>query len=288
MHSGNHYFRYLRNFSFTCLALLLCSCSSGITLQSQWKNTDDMKGSTAQELQKSLQALPDNNINVGFSNDDKFLYLDLSAKNRSAIMQIIRSGLVVRFSPESGKKFGIKFPLQPERKEMDQLQDNDPEGIHRHKPGEMPQTNTNDELPGLIPGQQHEFRIVDENDEPLYSLPLPNDEGIDVSLSMNGGTLFYRLKMPLKTSGDYSFALGAAPGENVHVTIETQQRKMPDMKNDMPRRSGSRPDDAMASPDGNRPDDGNMRRMPPGAMQQQESLKAEINLHLAAQPGQAR
>lgn len=65
------------------------------------------------EWNRALHWLPEEEVTVGLLNDDRMLYLRLSARNRAIQRQVMAAGLTVWLDETGGRSeiYGIRFPL---------------------------------------------------------------------------------------------------------------------------------------------------------------------------------
>jgi hypothetical protein len=212
--------------------LSINGCSSGIKMQSDWQDQEFTLNGKVSDWGTTLHPASDSKINVGFKNDDEFLSLCISTEDRATIMQIMKFGFVVWLEPENGdtKQFGIKYPIQTMPLDKHEMTKDNPDGLFgenlRAAPTEEKMYNRMlEELQ-----KQIEFQVVDKDDVPITAIPVINREGIKIKIGMEKGMLVYELQIPLKRSSDYSFAVGALPGEKIKVKFETLQPDFSDMK----------------------------------------------------------
>ncbi|MFH1197300.1 MAG: hypothetical protein V1720_16495 [bacterium] len=282
---------------FPAMVFLINGCSSAPQIQSVWHEKTSTTDGNDFERKTNLHPVPEKKINVGFTNDDEFLYVRLTTDDRSTIRQILRAGFIVWFEPASGntKQFGIKYPLPglpPDQLDRIAM---DPDGLNREPRSEQPPMANMEQRMLEQLQKQIEFQIIDKHKKPITAIPVINREGISLKIDFEKGILTYDLQVPLKTSDNYSFAVGAKPGEKVEIKFETEEPKFGDMKT---------PERGMPS-DGEKPgDDGDMpsngegrgegRHSPggrsggsippgggPGGMKKVETLDYSVELTLA-------
>jgi len=273
-------------------------------MQSDWHEKASGIDGKDSEWRANIHPVTEKKINVGFTNDDDFLYVRLTTDDLSTIWQILRAGFIVWLEPASGntKQFGIKYPLPG--LPPDQLDRNvmDPDGLNREPRGEQPPLVNMEQRMLEQLQKQIEFQIIDKHKKPITAIPLINREGISLKIDFEKGILAYQLQVPLKTSDNYSFAVGAKPGEKVEIKFETEAPKFADMK---------RPKDGMIAGgeqpggDGETPSKGEGRgegrhsgggrsggSMPPGGgpggMKKVETLDYSVELTLSGKPSPAK
>jgi uncharacterized membrane protein YgcG len=207
--------------SLFLLILILSGCGTSKLIESTRPDKEMTLTGELSEFGTSMQLDPDKNFLLGFKNDDKYLYLCLATEDRSKIFQMMRSGFIVWFEPESKdyKTFGIKYPL------ANTFEDDPASGLKTPDPnregnqGARPAGGMS--LEKLLETHK-ELEVVNQDKYPLLAMPLENKEGIKINIGFKQGKYIYEMKVPLAVSGDYSFVAGAVPGEKIRVRFETQ------------------------------------------------------------------
>jgi hypothetical protein len=87
-----------------------------------------------------------------------------------------------------------------------------------------------------------ELEILGPDEDDRFRLGVMGARGIEVDAAISSGTLVYELKVPLKTSERYEFAIGAEAGGVVGVGLETGEFDREMMRERM---GGSRPPGGM-------------------------------------------
>ncbi len=149
------------------------------------------------------------NVSVGLLNDNEFLYVCLVSGDRQIRSQIMRLGLTLWFDPHGGKNrtFGIRFPLG--------LQEFGVPLGGRGNERDMERFQV------LFEESLSELEILGPDEDDRFRLGVMGARGIEVDAAISSGTLVYELKVPLKTSERYEFAMGAEAGGVVGVGLET-------------------------------------------------------------------
>lgn len=282
---------------FPAMVFVLNGCGSAPQMQSDWHEKVSTTDGNDFEWESNLHPVPEKKINVGFTNDDDFLYVRLTTDDLSTIRQILKAGFIVWFNPASGntKQFGIKYPLPglpPDQLDRTAM---DPDGLNREPRGEESSMANMEQWMLEQLQKQIEFQIIDKHKKPITAIPLINREGISLKIDFEKGILAYQLQVPLKTSDNYSFAVGAKPGEKVEIKFETEEPKFGDMKRP---KDGMIADGEQPGSDGDAPSKGEGRgegrhsgggrsggSMPPGGgpggMKKVETLDYSVELTLS-------
>ena len=210
---------------------LLNGCSSDKELVSNFAAQEVKIDGTTSGWENTLQYLSDNNVAVGFKNDNKYLYVCLATNDLSKVFPMFRSGLIVWFESDKGETIGIKFPLHNtmDRESMPQ-------------PGERNDNDNQGEFLHRMLAQQNELEVVDEDKHLLTDMPAESKQGIEAKLGYNADRFIYELKVPLRNN-NFAYQISALPGENIKVKFETEE---PD-KSEFQGRGMRQPDDGMGT-----------------------------------------
>jgi hypothetical protein len=164
--------------------LLLSGCGSTAQLPSAWRAPGVTIDSTARQWKSAFTPIKDTHLFIGMQNDSAYFYLRILAPEEEFRRRISGPGLTVWFAPEDGKKVGVLYPMGT--------------GIH-----------------------DMEILGAEKNDRTLFSpLEVP---GVSVRLGSSDGSSMYELKIPLVSSKDRPYAVGAAPGTTVRIEIQTEK-----------------------------------------------------------------
>ncbi len=180
----------------------------------------------AEEWQGALSYIEDEELFVGFMNDQANLYVCLKAGDERSPARLMRQGLTVWFDPAGGNKkaLGIKYPVGGPP-------------VGRDTSGMMPGPDEAQERrPRDLPAELEILRSESEFPETM-TLEQAKKEGLEVKASVIGGSFMYELKIPLVISGRRTVAIGAQPNAVVGVLFETGKLD--------PSRMGGRPSGGM-------------------------------------------
>lgn len=225
-------------------------CSSSEKIVSSWPAQTIRIDGESRDWEGSLQSFPEKKYSVGFKNDSKYLYICFITSDRSRINRIVSSGLNILFNSETDDRrdYTISFPVPNSdamKGDMEQQYGRDAmqgermpkppqrEGVQKPdeaKPGRgnnMPNGKQGSPLQQMLE-RQISFNLIEK--DYTNSISLKNNEGIDLKMDASNDFLVYELKIPL-LSAKSSFPVGALPGEEINITIETPEMKMPDRGN---------------------------------------------------------
>jgi hypothetical protein len=208
------YFIKIMTFSILFSFLLFAGCSSDKELLSNWTDQEITIDGEISDWQNNLQYFPDDNIALGFKNDNKYLYICLTTNDLTKIFPMFRSGFIIWFEPEnSGKTIGIKYPFHDILTSDERM------------PPPNDQMNGGENREDLINKmllKQNEILILNEDKNPVTDFPIENKEGIKAKLGYHSDSFIYELKVPLSVN-KYAYQISAAPGEKLKIKFETEE-----------------------------------------------------------------
>lgn len=204
------------------IAIIVSGCGSSAKLQSNWDYNEIKIDGSPNEWQSGGFIIKDENVSVNFKNDEKFLYMCLMTNDRGKMTQMIRSGFITWFIPESGdsKIFGIKFPMQVSLLDKDERQEFNKELF---RPDELQK-----QFSKMINGA-NEFQIINNEKFPLNQYSAENNEGIKVKLGYDADRFVYELQVPIESNENFTYKIAARPGEKVKVKFETLESEFGEM-----------------------------------------------------------
>ena len=198
--------------------VFLSGCGGEQQLLSNWTNQQIKIDGETSDWQNNLNYLKDENVALGFKNDNKFVYVCLTTNDFTKVFPMLRGGFITWFEPENGgKTIGVKFPIN-NISNTDKVPSSSEEIYNRRNPGEF--------INRMLE-RQNELQILNEDKLILTDMPIKNKEGIEAKLGYNSDRFVYELKVPLSDS-NYAYKLSANPGGKLKIRFETEQ---PDWKN---------------------------------------------------------
>lgn len=218
---------YLKMVTLLLSFILLSGCSGEQELLSNWTNQKIKIDGETSDWQNNLEYLKDENVALGFKNDNKFLYICLTTNDFTKVFPMLRGGFITWFEPgNSGRTIGVKYPIH-NNSYNNQVPNSNEEIYNRQNPGEFI---------SRILDRQNELQILNENKQLLTDLPINNKEGIEAKLGYHSDRFIYELKIPISDS-KYAYKISAVPGEKLKIKFETEE---PDRKNFSREREGMR------------------------------------------------
>ena len=82
--------------------------------------------------------------------------------------------------------------------------------------------------PSQDEGRWRRLEILGPDKDDVRSLMLDKTPAVEVAVGDNEGALFYELKVPLRVTPETPYAIGAAPGADIGVGLETRKIETPD------------------------------------------------------------
>ncbi|MBI1803415.1 MAG: hypothetical protein HY033_06575 [Ignavibacteriae bacterium] len=185
------------------LSCIFIGCSSSLQLTSRWHTND------TESWQDSAKYIKDQNLAVDIGNDDEYVYLSFVAGDRRTLRQIFFRGLTVWFDHAGGneKRFGIRYPTGTDIVSM----------------GERPRRSEGTPDTSFIFPEQlpQNLEILGPGENEHHLLTFSETKGVTVTIDNQGGSLMYRLKVPLMDNRGHLYGVGAQPGETIGIGIET-------------------------------------------------------------------
>ncbi len=262
------------------LLTTFCIGCNEINITSKWR-TQNISIDGKNTEWKSGNYIKDANVLVNVCNDEKFIYLSLTTNDRNLPMTIMRDGLTIWFDSEGkdNKSFGIRFPAGKENREMPaDIGEFDPTK-DKNKQMQMPKMGFN------------EFEILNEEGEVEAILSTLENKDIQIKMSDPQEKFFFEMKVPLKATDDFLYAINADTSKIISIGFETAEKDLSKMKGQMDGGGRGTPPDGGGGgtppSGGGMPPGGGGGGMPPGGGQGKSSdsstqLKFWLNVQLSS------
>ena len=197
---------------------------------------------------------PEQDLKIGFFNDDAYLYVYFAAWHRDTQARILANGFTGWFDVSGGKKktFGIAYPLA-RRGPGEGFPPGDRAGSPSREPGEgMPAGDMPDQgaaggapvrgegrrrtemdpaaMTRLLAQSSGELGIIGAARDTMY-LPTAADsggEGMAAMMGIANRTLVIEARIPLDRTGAVPYALAAGPGDRIGVGFEIGEMRRPE------------------------------------------------------------
>jgi hypothetical protein len=181
------------------LAVSTGGCKSAV--QSVWRTHEVKIDGQNEEWDGAMHIFPDQQVDVGLMNDNRWVYLAVFAGDRERQSQILSSGCTIWWNVggEKEETFGVRYPhgLPPERRhEFVRAWSKGPEAA-------VAETHALDGEPELV-----------GKDGPLMATAA--DDSIETALKPYRDALIYEMRMPLVRIGPN----GVGPGQDIEIGIE--------------------------------------------------------------------
>lgn len=254
----------VRRWGWILGAAVLAGCGSSVELQSQWLDRSIDVDGVLYEWTDNFLILYKHDIDVGVFNDEEFLYLSFGSGSHEVQTQIDERGLIVWFDPTGEKKrdFGIKFPLG-----WQSLVD---------LPEDMPPSS---DLPEDLVQARDEARQTALADleflvggETAFRVGAGTTSGVEASVRSAGAAFSYELRVPLRVTEEFPYAVGVEPGVELMVGFETPESEHP-----LP----SPNPEPMRRPSGSSTMPGTIDTPPPMGLPLEKRLEAWLSVQLA-------
>ncbi len=212
----NLQFRSYRYFHFLKQLHVLLSIFVG-TLLSQgyssqlWSQEQVNIDGDESDWQEALTYVEGKNVSLGVKNDGEFLYVCLVSTDRMLRRQMMMRGFTVWFDPDGGKEktFGLRFPIG--------MIDSGMMFSGRGRGGD-PESMREDFSRSLA-----ELELIWPEEERRTRLPIANVQGIAAVIGDQWDKLVYEIKVPLKKSENFPYAIGISDGKHVGMSLETEE-----------------------------------------------------------------
>ncbi len=219
------YFLYL----LTAMLLFLTTVTSGkeTQLNSIWKQAEIKVDGDESEWSGSMYYLDEEKVGLGLQNDTNNLYIIIKATDRNTQLQIMRAGLTIWLDAKGKKEktLGIHYPIGMQDYGIPMVMGQKPEENKEERQKQF--TEMTEKIEILGPGKNERNRIA-----------RVNNSGIEASINDSLGIMVCELKIPLKQSNEFPYAIAANAGDIISLGLETGEFKREKMKGNMPRGEG--------------------------------------------------
>jgi hypothetical protein len=197
------------------LVVVCVTVSAAPALTSRWKTSDqEIKIDGLINDWSELLAF-DENIAVAAVNDDRNLYLAITARDQQRRRQLLAAGVIVWLDAKGGKKksWGIRIP-----------------GAGFRRPGGRPGSGANGDPDIQRPGEQSQpeltyVELLGPGKDDRRRIELSGQSMIAAGAALETDILLYELKIPL-TAGPDAFV--PVPGRPVGLGIHTPKLERPE------------------------------------------------------------
>lgn len=256
------------------LMLFLTTATGGkeTQLMSIWRQAEIKVDGAESEWSGSLYYLEEQKMGLGLKNDTGYLYIIIKATDQNTQLQIMRTGLTIWLDAKGKKEktLGIHYPIGMQDYGMPLAKDRQPSQDSSKLQKQF--TEMLDKIELLGPGKNDKKRIN-----------RVNNSGIEASINDTLGVMVCELKIPLKQSNEFAYAIVADTGATISLGLETGELKREKMKGNPPM-GGGMPPGGGGSPGGIPP--GGRGGMPGGreGIKMSEPIKfwAKVSLAKAA------
>jgi hypothetical protein len=203
-------------------AVSITGCGGSLHLSGRWAAVPPpINGVRDQAWDPAMIKIPDRNMMVGILNDSGYLYLSLVTDDRGIQRQVLTGGMSIWFDPGGGtdKRFGLNYPISGmpaagDRALREGLSRDGARGEENGEDGEFrrpPFDSTEVEIFGPFPGDHARKSIASLRD-------------LALKIGFDGGTMVYQLRVPFRDRGANPYAIGAGPGSEIGVGLESGEK----------------------------------------------------------------
>jgi hypothetical protein len=180
-----------------------------LNLNSIWTKSEIVIDGKESEWSGKIYYLEDQKIGVGLQNDTTNLYILVKATDRGRQMQIMRTGLTIWLDAtgKDKKNLGIHYPIGMQEYGIPDVKAN-------------PNTEYATEEQNRFTEMLKEIEVLGPGKNDRNRIGKANNFGIEAALSDTLGVMIYELKIPLKSTSQYPYAISANPGSSISVGLE--------------------------------------------------------------------
>ncbi len=188
-------------------------CSSTEIIQSNLLQNSIVVDGNQDDWNGKLKYFEEENIAVGFQNDDKNLYICLATANKANSMKMLSMGLTIWFQPENGGlKVGLQYPKQRTKTSPRNLM-----GKNRAQNEE----NDFDVSVKTLMQNQNEFSLINEDEEMIFVSPINSNNGYEIKIGTQNQQFVYEAKIPIGNNSLATMPIDIYPNEMVTILLES-------------------------------------------------------------------
>lgn len=190
--------------------LFAWACKGQPELISRWPSEAIVIDGHEGDWQDHMVFLEDHEVGVGIANDSTHLYICLSTSSHQIQRQIRLAGFVVWLDAEGGKAktFGIRFPVG--------LAGETPPGFGGAPIGDAGAQPRPAQDRGVV-------EIIGPEKDTVRRMRVEALTGIELQLTSALGEMVYEIKVPLRPTDSWPYAIGSEPGVEIGVGFDVQE-----------------------------------------------------------------
>ncbi|MFC1650053.1 hypothetical protein ACFL2X_00635 [Candidatus Latescibacterota bacterium] len=183
------------------------------------------------EWENAKYFFEDKKITLGLLNDEDYLYVRISSRDRAMQRNFMATGFTLWFDPlcKRDKSFGIQFPigirstLQTVGGEMAPGQNADPEQLQK-----------------ILDDSLKELEIIGPENKEIRKMFVSRigEVGINLKMDVSKGNMVYELKIPLLRNESNPFGIGTEKTETISIGMIGGNINAEQMRNRIRRDSG--------------------------------------------------
>ena len=200
----------------------LIGCSSSEVILSSAPESKIVVDGNHEDWNGKLKYFEDEQVALGFQNDEENLYLCLVSANKSSVMKMMTLGLTIWFEPANDEQIiGMQYPQKMDGTNLKNLM-----GKNKNKNG-----NSDFEMTiSALMQNQGEIVLVDENKEILYASPIGSNDGYKIKVSGVNNQFVYEAKIPIGNNSQAQMPINIFPNEKFTIEFVTGEFDIEEMR----------------------------------------------------------
>jgi hypothetical protein len=196
------------------ISISIINCSGALEVQSTAQKNPLKIDGFDDDWDIPPKILRGQQISYRISNDDKFIYLCFTTNDRETVLQIFSLGLTVWFD-KSGKDneiFGVHYPMGMEGKGYP---------VKNPRGDRNDNRESSDRLFNELMESLKKIEIISPEKDKPETMNVTQIKGIEVNIGNLNSSLIYELKVPLKKTQDFEYAINSDTVLSLGIGFQT-------------------------------------------------------------------
>ncbi|MCK4578272.1 MAG: hypothetical protein KAU50_05750 [Candidatus Marinimicrobia bacterium] len=195
-------------FLLTVVIMATSNSCNNDRVSSDWPDQPITIDGDLADWQRGFMPLQDNKLGGAVANDNEFLYLALTIRDRGLARMAINRGMILWLEGTARPKhrFGIRFPL----------------GM-MESPDAMKDMRQRDREPVFDERWLDYVEILGKDRIDTRRFPVSDLPGIEVAVGGDPYNMTYEVRIPLAIDTDFPYAIAVNPGETVRLELTIPQ-----------------------------------------------------------------